>query len=575
MLVSSLPISLDPSDWANQFFTLLFQLFTNSLAGAFELILNSLGGEGGVYFFLVKLPIADVAAGGIGPAMVNVFEVIRNVSLAFFAVVLLVAGLSYALESFGVMREGTASGILTGSVFTLIVIFLTLPIYNAVAALFNVLTDPGSKLILEPGMIMSVLKTTISPPPVNAAQAFLNYIMAIFVFIIDLIALVAIAVLGALRIFFVGALVVMLPLLLILRLIPLTKGVAESLIEMLIGLMLSSVIAAIFLRFGFEVIQQWGGLLAMLAAFGTLVAAAMMPTVLAPRLGSVFSTTAGVITAGGTAATVIGGVSAVGAGTAGLSVIQTAGGIGNVFGPASTFAGTGLRAGLGNRVVGFTHGLRLMTPAMMKGGTSGFTQGTLAVSRGLRFDGTGFPRRVSLGSQVMGRQLQTIRDTASYDTARLQLEGTLASIAFKPIQGESAGHGWQYVNDITDLSDDRLSEKLADQMGQPSLAEDPHRTAESFRSFVDTLKQHPQLASRVSHHLDLFKERGSPPKETIARLNQNKSTFSDNLKNEVNHFRGQKRQKERTLRYQEYPSNTDALMNSLFKNKKAEPSTDE
>jgi hypothetical protein len=564
VLVSSLQISLDPSDWANQFFTALFQIFTNSLAGAFEIILNSLGGESGVYFFLVKLPIADTTSGGIGPAMVNVFEVIRNVSLAFFVVVLFVAGLSYVLESFGVMREGTASGILTGSVFTLIVIFLTLPIYNATAALFNVLTDPGSKLILEPGMIMSVLKTTISPPPVNAAQAFLNYIMAVFVFIIDLIALVAIAVLGALRIFFVGALVVMLPLLLILRLIPLTKGVAESLIEMLIGLMLSSVIAAIFLRFGFEVIQQWGGLLAMLAAFGTLVAAAMMPTVLAPRLGSVFSTTAGIITAGGTAATVVGGVAAVGAGTAGLSVIQTAGGVGKVFGSASTFAGGGVRAGLGNRVLGFTHGLRLMTPAMMKGGATGFTQGTLAVSRGLRFDGTGFPRRVSLGSQVMGHQIQTIRDTASYDTARLQLDGTIRSIAFKPIQGESAGHGWQYINETAKMNDELLSQKLADQLGQPSLAERPNVTATEFRKFVVSMKENPKLASRVSHHLKTFEESGPPSIENVAILKQARANYDKNFEKEVKGLHTQKRQNERRLRPRDYPANTELLMRGLF-----------
>lgn len=563
-LVSPLQISLNPLDWADQFFTFLFQLFTNSLAGAFELILNSLGGEGGVYFFLVRLPIGDTAGEDIGPAIVKVFEIIRNVSLAFFVIVLFVAGLSYALESFGVMREGTASGILTGSVFTLIMIFLTLPLYNAAASLFNVLTDPGSKLILEPGMIMGVLKATISPPPVNAAQAFLNYIMAVFVFIIDLIALVSIAVLGALRIFFVGALVVMLPLLLILRLIPLTKRVAESLIEMLIGLMLSSVIAAIFLRFGFEVIQQWGGLLAMLAAFGTLVAAAMMPTVLAPRLGSVFSTTAGIITAGGTAATVVGGVAAVGAGTAGLSVIQTAGGVGKVFGSASAFSGSGARAGLGNRVLGFTHGLRLMTPAMMKGGVTGFTQGTLAASRGLRFDGTGFPRRVSLGSQVMGRQIQTIRDTASYDTARLQLEGTLRSIAFKPIQGESAGHGWQYINETAKMNDELLSQKLADQLGQPSLAERPNATATEFRKFVVSMKENPKLASRVAHHLKTFEESGPPSIENVATLKQARANYDKNFEKEVKGLHTQKRQNERRLRPRDYPANTELLMRGLF-----------
>lgn len=297
-----MPIAPDPvsimADAFGQMFGLTVKAFTDGLAGAFGWILDSVGGEQGVYYFLVKLPVADpsVNNGGVEAAILEVYPLIQNVALVFFVFVLLMAGLSYAVENFGILKEGTASHILSSSLFTLVVLFLILPIYNTTATMFNVITDPSSGMILKNGEITGLLKAAISPEFVNVPQGIVQTILSVFVFILVLVELLAIAILGTLRIFFVGAILVMMPLILILRLIPLTKGVADSLIEMEIGLILASLIAAIFLKFGYEVATEWGGLLSILAAFGTLVATALMPTVLAPKVGSVFSSTVSMVT---------------------------------------------------------------------------------------------------------------------------------------------------------------------------------------------------------------------------------------------------------------------------------------
>jgi hypothetical protein len=332
-----------------------------------QLLLGAIGGEQGAYFFLVELPVANATATGtIGPAIVNVYDLMQSISFVLFAVVLVVAGLCYALESFRVMGEGTAANIITGSFFTLIMVFLVVPFYNVVADLFNYLTDPNSNLILEPGMIQAVIGAAMRPPG-GFTDQIVSFFMAVFFLVMVAVSLIAVGILGTLRIFFVGACLAIMPLLLVLRLIPLTKRISESFIEMLIGLTIASLMSAVFLRFGYEVVSTGGftGLMATIAAIGTLIAAAMIPTVLAPRLGSLFMTTAGVATAAvstaavGTVA-VAGGIAAGGA--LGLRHgLQAAGAIGAMGRGARaklaaqgflTGAGAGLKTGLSSALSG-------------------------------------------------------------------------------------------------------------------------------------------------------------------------------------------------------------------------------
>lgn len=563
------PVSI-MADAFGQMFGLTVKALTDGLAGAFGWILDSVGGEQGVYYFLVKLPIADPSlsnVSGVEAAILEVYPLIQNVALVFFVFVLLMAGLSYAVENFGILKEGTASHILSSSLFTLVMLFLILPVYNTTATMFNVITDPSSGMILKSGEITGLLKAAISPEFVNVPQGIVQTILSVFVFILVLVELLAVAILGTLRIFFVGAILVMMPLILILRLIPLTKGVADSLIEMEIGLILASLIAAIFLKFGYEVATEWGGLLSVLAAFGTLVATALMPTVLAPKVGSVFSSTVSMVTTAGTGAAVIGAMTGGGALAAGASVMQTAGGFGKVFGSSTKFAGGSSLSDIGNRVVGFTDGLRIMAPAMTLGGAKGYGKGLLEATKGIRMGPNALPDKIQVSRQSM-QGLDSIRNSVPYKTALLHMQGTISDLAFKPIEGESAKNGWQYIRHVSNIKDQKLSELLADRLGSESLKSNPEETSKQFRQVINKLKSNPQLASRIDLHLKRFEDGGPPSKEAVSKLMQSRNLFESRLQKENETIKTAKRKKERMLKYDD----SQVSLDSLFKEERADSS---
>lgn len=274
------------------------------------LIETLLGGEPGIYGYLIELPLAESPsrleasspATSIGPAILNLYGLMKNLSFIIFSIILVVAGLCYALESFTVMSEGTATNIVMGGLFTLIMIFLVLPLYNAAAGFINILTNPSSNWILKEGVIDGLAASIMKPPPLPGggweplAHAAVSFLMSIFFLILVMGVLIVSSIFGILRVFLIGACIAIMPLLLILRLIPLTRRVTESFIEVLIGLMIGSLMVAIFLRFGWEVIKVWGGLPSMVAAIATLIASALMPTVMAPRIGTLFLVGAGIAT---------------------------------------------------------------------------------------------------------------------------------------------------------------------------------------------------------------------------------------------------------------------------------------
>jgi hypothetical protein len=564
--IDSLTVQSFGFDMLGQLLRILFKLFSDGVASSFVYLIDSLGGEHGIYFFLVYLPVVSDPAsssiiasniGGsdtVGLAIQSVFASVQNISLVFYVFVLTFASLSYAFESIRIMKEGTSSTILSDSLVTLVLMFVALPIYNTAASMINIITVPDSGLILRHGDIIGIIKSTISPPAVDPAQTVLSSIMSVFVFILDLLALVSIAVFGALRIFFVGALVAMLPLLLVLRLLPLTRNPANSLIEMLVGLMLSSLMAAIFLRFGFEVSSQWGGLLSTLAGFGTLVSASLMPTVLAPRIGSVFSSTAGMVATAATGATVMGSFAGAGALASGMSVVQTAGGLGKAFGPSSS------TDPISSRIVGYTSALRIVAPAMLAGGARGAGRGLAEAVKGIRVGPDLMPAGIKVQPASLSSNLQTIRERAPYNTALLHLEGRTAALAFTPIQGESAGHGWKFVNKVSNMEDRQLAAKLATAFGEQSLKQNPKQTAMCFRETVKQLEANPILASRVALHLEKFEQAGGPPsKEVAANLLHSKNTFRQRLLEENAKLREKKRASERTLRFTDTPVSLSGL----------------
>ena len=423
-----------------------------------------------MYNFLVKLPIIPDKvngqyvwpgtnqpfdpgqAGFIGPAAIDVFLLIRNISMMFFAIVLIVAAICYVTESLKVMREGTALSILTGSIFALIFMFLALPIYNTVAAVFNELTDPKKGLILSDGMLTSIAKNAVVSDVkwLNLEEALAQLFGSVFFLIITAIALVLVSVLGIMRLFMIGALVAMLPLWIVLRAIPVTRQVGESMIEQLMGLVLASLVSAIILRFGYEVVAMgcFTGLTATVASIATLITAALMPTVLAPRLGGLMMTGALISSQAASTAAQITASAALG----GLT------GAGGALAPVAGTALRGLRTGglsgaaAALRSAGYTATgvLRSVGTGLGRGIASGFVQGF--TQRPLTAMGVAFPSPSAIAkSAVEGAQLgiQATQNQIAR-SAGSSLAALLDAQVAAPVPGESSDAGLAWYDSIKD-----------------------------------------------------------------------------------------------------------------------------
>jgi hypothetical protein len=142
----------------------------------------------------------------------------------------------------------------------------------------------------------------------------------------------------------------------------------------------------------------------------------------------------------------------------------------------------------------------------------------------------------------------------------LHLEGRTSALAFTPIRGESAEHGWKFVNKVSNMEDKQLAAKLATAFGEQSLKQNPRQTAMRFRETVKQLETNPILASRIALHLEKFEQTGGPPsKEVAANLLHNKNAFRQKLQEEGIKLRERKRASERTLRFKDTPVSLSSL----------------
>jgi len=423
-------------------------------------LLGAFGGEQGVYFFLIEIPTADVNNPETMTAPItNVFDLLRNVALVFFTVALVIAGLYYALESFRLVSEGTAASIVTGSVFTALMIYLFLPLYNVVAALFNTLTSPDQGLILSAGMIQHLIEWAIRAPGGDLANQTVAFFISVFFLVMVTVTLISIGILGVLRIFFIGAVVAMMPIVLVLRLIPPTRRIAESFIDMLIGLILSSLVAAIFLRFGYEVISagSFTGLAGTIVAWGTLIAAAMMPTVLAPRLGSLFMTTAGMVTASVSSATI---------GTVGvLSGVA----VGAVRGAqaAGQAAAAGALTKPGERTAMIATSMFRTAAPFAAGALTGRFAGAIPTIGGIPSLGG-----VSAAASESRRRLATHLDGFLKERAGTATEALMSALPFvkaSPLASEADGLAWQ--RKIAAMSDEEAGKFFRESFPEIKLLE--------------------------------------------------------------------------------------------------------
>jgi len=467
-------------------------------------LLSIFGGEEGVYFFLIEIPTADADYPGVLTApILKVFGLLRNIALIFFAVVLVIAGLYYSLESFRIVSEGTAASIVTGSIFTAFMIYLFLPVYNVSASLINMLTSPEQELILSPGNVRTVIYWAIKPMESGALDQMLSFFFSVFFLVMVAVTLISVAILGILRLFFIGAIAAMMPIILVLRLIPLTKRVADSFVEMLIGLVMSSLLASIFLRFGYEVLNagSFQGLAGTVVAWGTLLAAAMMPTVMAPRLGSLFMTTTGVVTAAASTATIstVGTLSGIAVGAArGVSTIRNLGQI----------AAEGAVGSLGKKQ-------KLGTLMGSIGGAAGpFVTGAFtgrfagaAPSLGKLPSLGGVQAAISQSRSGLTTFLNTRIDSFIQDRAGTATEAVMTALPLSTLgtQFASEADGREWQGKIKSMSDEEIGDFFLDHYPnlKKLLEKDKGAVGKQFKRMV--LGASPLIASKIRHAMLLHK----------------------------------------------------------------------
>jgi hypothetical protein len=271
-----------------------------------------IGGPNGIYSYLLELPLivapqdSNTTLGQqLGVPMIRVFSLMQTVALAMFAVVLIVAAICYVLENFRIMNEGTAANIIMNSVFTLILIFACQPIYNTVAAAINLFVGwpdvGGLGLLIPSGNTIDVIVGyatggigTVALPNMDPFTGF--FFSGILIMLVASLLMLTL-VMGITRLFFTGVLAAVLPLILVLRLIPLTKHFADTLLQDLIGFMFASVMASIVLLFGYQVLiaTNLNPLTQILIAIITLFATAYMSTIFVGKFGALGMATANLV----------------------------------------------------------------------------------------------------------------------------------------------------------------------------------------------------------------------------------------------------------------------------------------
>ena len=280
-----------------------------------------IGGPEGIYSYLLELPLISTpgSSGGtlgqqLGVPITYVFGIMRTIALAMFAIVLIIAAICYVLENFRIMNEGTASNIIMNSVFTLILIFACQPVYNAVAGAINLFVGwpsvGGSGLLISSGNIIDVIvgygTGGIGTIPLPNLDPFTGFFFSGILIMLVASLLMLTLVMGITRLFFVGVLAAVLPILLVLRLIPLTKHFADTLIQDLVGFMFASIMASIILLFGYQILitTSLSPLTQILIAIITLFAAAYMSTVFVGKFGALGMSAANMV--GGAVSTATG-----------------------------------------------------------------------------------------------------------------------------------------------------------------------------------------------------------------------------------------------------------------------------
>jgi len=356
--------------------------------------------EGNLFILTMEIPLFQIPQLGISasnPDYKTLFATFDQLPLGDFymliaevAIILLVgAGLIDVimyLTGNSEHQKGGTSGSLAGisNVFVTLLLVLLLPYaYNAVAGFVNILDQ---QIIAGPGnsystyLANSQLIWNTLPTGGNILTDFIGAIASIMAWAMSWL-------LGSARLFLIGAVIVAMPIVFVLRNIRFTARFAGVVEDTFYGLIFASVISALFIGLAAHILNHWSGSIFQAAsvdqtwvALAALLGAILAPTVFAPMTGFFFQTMSQV----GMAAT--GTAFAIGAGATGPAGAGVKGGlamagqaVAGISTPQPSFlqkAGAAL-SGFGG---GFSHSLIPMGQNMLLMGTVG-TLGGLGASR--------------------------------------------------------------------------------------------------------------------------------------------------------------------------------------------------
>jgi len=315
---------------------------------------------------------------GMNQAMGDLYGQLRFIAMVVFVVVFIFIGVTYLLEQFKLVGEGTAHRMISESILFAILLFVFPLIFNLSARVVNSINE--STILTSGGTDATTMAKDVAGMVADFpawGPGGIGKVISIFVFgTFALTSVFTFVVAGVLRLFGTAAFAAAFPLVLVFYIFPLTRRVGEMCVSTLIGLMVATVFISIFFRMAWQAFPPGSEstLTKWIVGVGVLSAGAMLPTAFAPALGRTFSTTAhGVSSATGAA---FGGTIAAAGGLAGGMVSGGAGGL-------KGMAGMQLGAGQQAKVVGysaFTGGLKGMATKspfggfMVGAGTSGAAQ---------------------------------------------------------------------------------------------------------------------------------------------------------------------------------------------------------
>ena len=484
-----------------------------------------IGGPEGIYSYLLELPLISPPASNsatlgqqLGTPMVVVFELMRTIALAMFAVVLIIAAICYVLENFRIMNEGTAANIIMNSVFTLILLFACQPIYNTVAGAINLFVGwpdiGGSGLLIPSANIIDIIvgyaTGGIGTVPLPNMDPFTGFFFSGILIMLVASILMLTLVMGITRLFFTGVLAAVLPLILVLRLIPLTKHFADTLLQDLIGFMFASIMASIILLFGYQILitTTLNPLTQILIAIITLFAAAYMSTVFVGKFGALGMATANMV--GGAVTTAAGAAM----GMAGGALLGGGAGMASRIGSLS---GKGLSK---------TEMLSQAGQGFVSGAAPGAVMGFLSTGGGGSRLAMGSMGMRSMGRSVvnsMGMQQKPVRDLLNHRAG-----STLSAVLYKNSSGDvlssaSSESSALFLSELNAKTDEAIYHDYV-VSNYPEISEnlkDPKVAGLEIRRHLESLP--PEVAYSNWHRA-----------QTQGRLSkEGRATFYQNARDEV------------------------------------------